>query len=118
MLKDKEIVARVEGVTAQRLELWVTRGWVRPIVGEEQARGYTEADVARVSLICDLHDTMGLDEEAVPMVLNLIDQIHGLRRELKCLTEAVENQPHEVRRAVRAYAEQRFVRWRGDVDPD
>ena len=116
MLKDSELITRVAGVTAQRLELWVSRGWVRPIVSETQAPTYSEADVARVSLICDLHDAMGLDEEAVPVVLNLIDQIHGLRRELKCLTEALDNQPHDVRSAVRAHAEQRFVLWRSEIE--
>ena len=39
--------------------------------------------MARAALICDLEDELGFAEEDVPVLLNLIDQIHGLRAELK-----------------------------------
>ncbi len=55
---------------------------------------------------------MGLDEETVPVVLNLVDQIHGLRRELKCLTTAIDEQPNEVRTTLRARVEHLAIRWR------
>lgn len=110
-LDETEIVRRVEGVTVERLKTWVALGWVKPVLRDD-APGFTEADVARTALICDLHDSLGLDAEAVPVVLSLIDQIHGLRRELKCLVEALEEQPDEVRAAVRTRVERTVVRWR------
>ncbi len=111
MVDERDIASRVRGVTVERLQAWVEFGWVKPVIRDDKS-DFTEADVARTALICDLHDSLGLDEEAVPVVLSLIDQIHGLRRELKCLVEAVEEQPHEVRTAVRTRIEQRVVRWR------
>ena len=84
---------------------------MKPVL-RDNAPGFTDADVARVSLICDLHDRMGLDEEAVPVVLNLVDQIHGLRRELKCMTRAIDEQPNEVRATLRTRIERLSVRWR------
>jgi chaperone modulatory protein CbpM len=52
-------------------------------------------------LIRDLEDKLGFDEEEVPVLLNLIDQIHGLRAELKGLLEALDDLPDEVRATVK-----------------
>jgi len=111
MLGDKDVVAQVEGATIERLQIWVDHGWIRPVI-RNQSPGYTDADVARARLICDMQDRLGLDQETVPVLLNLIDQIHGLRRELKCLTSAIEEQPNEIRTTVRARVEHLAIRWR------
>jgi chaperone modulatory protein CbpM len=111
MLSENDVVARVEGATIERLHAWVGFGWVKPVL-RDNSPGFTDADIARITLICDLHDRMGLDEESVPVVLNLVDQIHGLRRELKCLTTAIEEQPNEVRTTLRTRVEHLSVRWR------
>jgi chaperone modulatory protein CbpM len=52
-----------------------------------------DIDVARARLIRDLAD-IGVNDEGIPVILNLVDQMHGLRRAL-----------HEVLSAVRARAE-------------
>jgi chaperone modulatory protein CbpM len=94
-----ELLVRVARITEVRLERWVGLGWVRPDGQGEEAR-FAEVDVARCELICDLVDDLGIDEEAMPVVLGLMDQVYGLRRELKVLTEAIESQPADVRIAV------------------
>jgi chaperone modulatory protein CbpM len=38
-------------------------------------------------LICDLRDDLGINDDAVLVVLDLIDQIHGLRRLVRELVE-------------------------------
>lgn len=43
---------------------------------------------------------MSLPSEAVPVVLSLLDQIHGLRRELRDLAGAVDAQPEDIRHAI------------------
>jgi chaperone modulatory protein CbpM len=57
--------------------------------------------MARAALIRDLEDKLGFDEEQVPVLLNLIDQIHGLRAELKTMLDALEALPEEVRATVK-----------------
>ncbi|MGA8688815.1 MAG: MerR family transcriptional regulator [Methyloceanibacter sp.] len=99
MLTERDIVARVKHVTVTRLRVWVRQGWIRPPAKAEQ--GFTEADMARAALIRDLEDKLGFDEEEVPVLLNLIDQIHGLRAELKGLLEALDDLPDEVRATVK-----------------
>jgi chaperone modulatory protein CbpM len=43
---------------------------------------------------------MALSNEALPIVLSLIDQLHKVRRDLRHLTEALEDQPPDMRAAV------------------
>ena len=99
MLTERDIVARVPHVTVTRLRVWVQQGWIRPAAKERE--GFSEADMARAALIRDLEDKLGFDEEQVPVLLNLIDQIHGLRAELKTMLEALEDLPEDVRATVK-----------------
>lgn len=99
MLTERDIVARVQHVTVTRLRVWVRQGWIRPAAKTEQA--FSEADMARAALIRDLEDKLGFDEDQVPVLLNLIDQIHGLRAELKSMLDALEALPEEVRATVK-----------------
>ena len=75
---------------------WVERGWVAP----EEDGGqlvFQEIDVARVRLIRDLRSRMALEEESIPVVLSLMDQVYELRGKLHSVLRALENQPEAVR---------------------
>ncbi len=99
MLTERDVVARVERLTVTRLRVWVAQGWIRP--ADAHAPSYSEADIARAALICNLEDELGFAEDDVPVLLNLIDQIHGLRAELKGLLAALDELPDDVRTTVR-----------------
>jgi chaperone modulatory protein CbpM len=104
MLSEQDVVARVHHLTVTRLRVWVREGLIRPT---ETAQGFSEADIARAELIVNLEDELGFAEEDVPVLLNLIDQIHGLRSELRGLLEALEDLPPDVRTTVRMRIESR-----------
>lgn len=81
----------VEFQTQARLEMqvldaWIEAGWLRPR-GGRQHREFSDIDLARARLIGDLQSDLGLNDEAIPIVLDLIDQIHGLRRLVRHLVE-------------------------------
>ena len=99
MLTERDLVTRVRQLTVTRLRVWVAQGWIKPV--EDAVQGFSEADLARAALICNLEDELGFAEEDVPVLLNLIDQIHGLRAELKGLLDALDDLPPEVRATVR-----------------
>jgi chaperone modulatory protein CbpM len=99
MLSERDLLARVHRLTVTRLRVWVAQGWIKP--ADARAPNYSEADLARAALICNLEDELGFAEEDVPVLLNLIDQIHGLRAELKGLVDALEDLPPDVRATVR-----------------
>ena len=110
-MNDTDIVKHLHGVTIERLHVWVQRGWVRPVASSNRDQ-FTAVDLARAAFIRDLQDDLGLEESAVPIVLNLVDQIHGLRQELRGLLEAVDAQPHAVRSRLLAHIERRRTKQR------
>jgi len=99
-LKEEEVVTTIERLSVQRLHRWIRLGWVRPERHEGTAI-YHDVDVARVRLLRDLESELEFDEDTVPVVLSLLDQIHGLRSELLSLARAVEEQPSPVRERIR-----------------
>lgn len=99
MLNERDVVATVHRVELQELRVWVEEGWIKPAMGQA-GPVFDDLDVARIRLVCDLRSEMSLPEEAVPVVLSLLDQVHGLRRELRRLAEAVEAQPDDIRQAI------------------
>jgi len=105
MASEQDVVARVQTLTVTRLRVWVRQGFIKPV--DEAPQSFSEADIARAALIANLEDELGFAEEDVPVLLSLIDQIHGLRSELRGLLEALEDLPPEVRTTVRMRIEKR-----------
>ena len=101
MMDEHGVVAEVERLTLRDLRVWVREGWVQPAQGEA-GPVFDDIDVARIRLLCDLRKDMALPTEALPVVLTLIDHLNQTRSDLRCLVEALEEQPHEVRRSVAA----------------
>jgi chaperone modulatory protein CbpM len=96
MLGEREVVARVRGLTVARLRRWVREGWVAAEREGGDVR-FSEIDLARVRLICELCDEIRVNREAMPIILSLLDQVYGLRQELRSLAQAVEDMPRSVR---------------------
>ena len=76
------LCSRFTTLDPEDLRRWVAEGHVRP----DRRDGdlvFEEIDVARVQLILDLRDTLAVNEEALPVVLSLLDQLYALRRQLR-----------------------------------
>jgi chaperone modulatory protein CbpM len=101
MMALEQVLAAVERVDRRDLTIWIERRWVRP---RHEGGGYlfSDLDVARVTLICDMRHDMAIDDEAMPVVLGLLDQVYAMRTRLRHLVDAVAAQPEEVRLAVAA----------------
>jgi chaperone modulatory protein CbpM len=66
----------------ETLRAWVAAGWV--MIEESEIGGpLSEANEARCNLISDLKQEMGVNDDGIDVILNLLDQIHGLRRALR-----------------------------------
>ena len=89
------------GLTTLRIERWTARGLLRP-AGEPEAWTFEAIDVARVRLLAELGDDMGLDDDTVEALVGLIDQVHTLRDQLATLARAIAQQPPETREAIAA----------------
>lgn len=90
--------ARLESGT---LDAWIAAGWLIPAETEPR-RAFSEADLARAQLIQDLSHDLGVNDEGIAVVLDLIDQIHGLRRSLKSLSAALAFLPADARAKIQS----------------
>jgi chaperone modulatory protein CbpM len=63
------------------VETWIAAGWLIPPQTEPEV-AFTEIDVARARLICELRQDFGVNDEGVAVILHLLDQVHDLRRTL------------------------------------
>lgn len=105
-LDERRVVAEVRRLTLRDLRLWVREGWVRPMQGVS-GPVFDEVDVARIRLLCDLRKDMALPSDALPVVLTLIDRLNETRRDLRCLADALQDQPETVRKTVMASIQDR-----------
>lgn len=97
---ETEIFARIDSLSAPRLQGWLRARIIRP-VQSAQGNLYREVDIARLALLCDLEDSYHLDDEALALVMSLLDQAHELRAQMHCLIGALAHEPDEVRHRLR-----------------
>jgi chaperone modulatory protein CbpM len=88
-------------LSARTLQAWIEAGWLLPRRNGEGER-FSEADLARAKLIRDLQRDMGVNDEGVTVILDLVDQVHGLRRSLRELLSAIYAQSETMRRQIAA----------------
>lgn len=81
------------------LEIWLESGWLRPAL-REGVWHYVEIDLARAQLIRDLQHDLGINDDGIAVVLDLIDQNGGLRHVLQAIVRALQAQPDIVRRQI------------------
>ncbi len=94
------LILTVRGLDAGEVERWIAQDWVRP-AGGPGTWVFREIDVARLHLIRDLQGDLGLHEDAMPVVLRLLDQLYDERRRLRRLRDALDRHlPQETREAV------------------
>ena len=75
----EELGARC-GVEPARVKQFVLNARIQP--AERERLTFDEEDLARVKLINDLQQILGINDEAVPVVLHLIDQLNHMHREI------------------------------------
>ncbi len=94
MMTASDLFRAIDGLGHGELEDLVARGWIKP-KRDDGAVYYLEIDVARIRLIRELRHDLAIDDNAMPVILSLIDQVHDLRRVVDRLAREV----HETRGA-------------------
>ncbi len=95
-----EVQARLQ-LEGGEIRAWVRRRWVRPLE-EGGDLHFDAADVARLQLIADLKRDLDLDDEVVPVVLDLLDQLYATRTLLRRLSEELAHLPEDTRHDIAA----------------
>ena len=102
MITIETLCIQVHGLRRDDLERWIGQAWVRPD-GEPGRYVFHDIDIARVQLILELREQMQVNEEALPVVLSLLDQLYEARRRMRRVRDALDQAaPAELRRDVLA----------------
>jgi chaperone modulatory protein CbpM len=104
MMQLTAVLALFSDLGETDLIAWIERGWVRPDTAPS-GPVFHEIDIARVRLIHDLRSVMLIEDETIPLILSLLDQVYDLRAGLSAVLRAVEAQPPQVRDAILARIE-------------
>ena len=99
MITVERLFVSVSGLDRDELERWIANDWVRP-EGAAGAWRFRDIDVARVRLIAELRRELSIEEEAVPVLLSLLDQLYETRRQVRALCGAIERAPEELRQCI------------------
>ena len=86
MFTEEEFCIRA-GIQRTTLSVWVDEGWLAPDRGEA-GLVLSEVDAARARLIRDLRESIGVNDEGVGVILDLVDQVHELRSVLRAVLQA------------------------------
>lgn len=98
MIATKEFVLRAQ-IDVDALNAWIEAGWLEPADCDNEWV-FAEIDLARAQLIQDMTRDLGINDEGISVALVLVDQLHGMRRMLREVVEAVLALPKESQSAV------------------
>ena len=91
-MQTREFAVRAR-IDIQTLDHWLESGWLSPHENSE-GRSFSQIDLARAQLIGDLQD-FGINEEGIPVILDLVDQLNGLRNFLRAILTMIDTQRRE-----------------------
>ena len=74
--------SRMCGPSCEEIIHFIEEEWISPV----EAEIFDDEDITRIRLIHELMNEFGVNEESVPIILRLIDQIHTLRIRLGSAT--------------------------------
>lgn len=83
-------------INRSTLEDYIAREWVRPI-SSELGWHFEEIDIARLQLVHHLSQVIQVNDEGLDVVLSILDQLYGLRTHMHKLTQAIAQQPPQIR---------------------
>jgi chaperone modulatory protein CbpM len=86
MITMEMLLGEEQTLGQEDIERWIVNAWIRPD-GSAGAYVFTPIDIARVRLIAELRDELQVNEEALPVVLLLLDQLYDVRRRMRVLSE-------------------------------
>lgn len=91
-----ETLETVSGLTREQLDRYILAGVVQPVQTVE-GPGFRDIDIARLNLLVELTEGFELNDDALGLVMSLLDQLHGLRGDMHAILDALAREPPEIR---------------------
>jgi chaperone modulatory protein CbpM len=95
MRRLEEVILIIPEVNREDLDRWINNALIEAQQDADSIM-LTDTQFARVRLICTLRYDMDVEEEVLPIVLDLLDQLHESRQRLHNLSQAVLAQNEDV----------------------
>jgi MerR family transcriptional regulator/heat shock protein HspR len=106
------VAADLVGMHPQTLRIYENKGLIRPKRTAGNTRLYSEADIARLQLIQQLTNDLGLNLAGVEQVLQLQDEVQRMSRQLDRVRREMRMAIDEVHRQYR----RDLVPWKPPLD--
>ncbi|HUW80703.1 MAG TPA: hypothetical protein VMV54_07410 [Acidocella sp.] len=101
MISFEAIRGEFRELNSEELGRWIKAALVRA-EGPPGAWRFEDIDVARIRLIWELRHELEVEEQSLPVVLSLMDQIYDMRRRMTRLNDAFADMPPEIKAALLA----------------
>lgn len=101
MMDVDDLLATISALQRSDLERWISEELVAPQRNEGSLM-FSDMECARIRLICTLTYELDVDDNALPVVLSLLDQLYDTRQRLLSLTRAIKTQDEHVQLAIAA----------------
>ena len=92
----EQVIDAITSLTAERLSHFERLCIVTPVSTSEGPRYHT-LDVRRITLLCELTDDFDVNEDALVIIMSLLDQLHGAHSKLEQVVEAIGAEPAEIK---------------------
>lgn len=92
----EQVIEKVASLTAERLSYFERLQIVTP-VSTPQGLRYRTLDVRRITLLCELTDDFEVNEDALVIIMSLLDQLHGAHIKLDQVVQAINAEPSETK---------------------
>ena len=86
-----DLLAEFE-LSREEILVWIERRWVLPLA-EDGEYVFSETDIARVQMIIELRRDLEIDDAAMSVVLDLLDKLYGVRRQMRGLLSGIAELP-------------------------
>jgi chaperone modulatory protein CbpM len=84
------LLKQFPGISGGDIQGFLENAWIHAdFIGNEPH--FRDIDIARLHLIQELRTELAVNDEAVPIILSLLDQLHDTRRRLRELAAAVHD---------------------------
>ncbi len=86
----EEELRRLCRLEREHLLEWIAEGVISPQADPSGPRRFSARQVVRARLACRLQRDLELETEALPLVLDLLEEVHSLRRQVRLLARLSE----------------------------
>ncbi len=110
MTRLEDLLSTIVVLQRKDIEAWMRDGLVKP-EKHKGAQVFSEAECARIQLVCTLHYDLDIELNSMQVIMSLLDQLHDTRERLQRLSGAVLAQDKTVQSSIlRSIETQRDVR--------